>query len=739
MKEKGFIKVRIVVVLAAFICIFFSVDKCSDNISRELVSQTNNSMRFVAEQNRKSLEREIMSEYDFLRVTSYSLSGKPEAAAELIQQLSAVTDVYNIKRIGYIDSSGMCITTDGYKKDLSYREFFRKGMKGEVNVTSSIDDTIGQTEKINVLSIPVYESDNSTVQGVFFATYTSENYRNALDFESFDGEGRNCIIDKNGNVIAASPHSTLENAENLFEKLEESSSDNKSAIQDIKKSISNNDESGNGSFYLGDKQLFYLEPVNMFDGDIQWYVVMTVPEDYIKGLEEPLHGYINQLVFILGVVLVISISIFIYFHRNRQKELKKYIYEDPLTNGGSFAAFCKKFAQRKVNSGYIVSLDLSDFKVINSTCGVKKGDIVIKRMWDIISAGLKKDEFAAHINADYFVIFMYESERSRVAERISHMGFEISDLAIELNAPHIVPAFGVYCVTESDKTQETQKVLGKANMAKKVIKGRHDRCYAFYDELDMDKIEEQRIIEDDFYKSLRQKRFELWYQPKFGNKGMDVVGAEVLVRWKNKAGEVISPGKFIPYFEKNGMISKLDEYIFENACRQQKEWKEEGKKRIPVSVNISRSSLYYADIVDRYIKILNKYGLDTSYIQLEITESAVIDNKEATSLIQGFKKHGFKILIDDFGHGYSSIAMLNSAQFDVIKLDKSLIDAIGKQTGNILLDHLIVLAHELGMSVTAEGVESKEQADFIWSLGCNDIQGYYYSKPLNRNDYEKYL
>ncbi len=196
MKEKGFIKVRIVVVLAAFICIFFSVDKCSDNISRELVSQTNNSMRFVAEQNRKSLEREIMSEYDFLRVTSYSLSGKPEAAAELIQQLSAVTDVYNIKRIGYIDSSGMCITTDGYKKDLSYREFFRKGMKGEVNVTSSIDDTIGQTEKINVLSIPVYESDNSTVQGVFFATYTSENYRNALDFESFDGEGRNCIIDK---------------------------------------------------------------------------------------------------------------------------------------------------------------------------------------------------------------------------------------------------------------------------------------------------------------------------------------------------------------------------------------------------------------------------------------------------------------------------------------------------------------------------------------------------------------
>ena len=187
------------------------------------------------------------------------------------------------------------------------------------------------------------------------------------------------------------------------------------------------------------------------------------------------------------------------------------------------------------------------------------------------------------------------------------------------------------------------------------------------------------------------------------------------------------------------MISKLDEYVMDHVCRQQKAWVVLGLKPVPVSVNISRASLYYDDIAERYEGIVKYYQLNPELIQLEITESALMENQDVEQLILQFQEKGFKMDMDDFGHGYSSMALLSKTKFDVLKLDKSLIDGIGDKNGEILLESLISLAHKMGLSIVAEGVETKEQADFIWGHACNAIQGYYYYKPMKQEEYEEDL
>ena len=237
-------------------------------------------------------------------------------------------------------------------------------------------------------------------------------------------------------------------------------------------------------------------------------------------------------------------------------------------------------------------------------------------------------------------------------------------------------------------------------------------------------------MEDAFESSIRNKRFEVWYQPKYNPDTGQLVGAEALVRWRNTDGTLVSPGVFIPLFERNGMIRYLDEYVFHTVCTQQKRWMEENRKTIPVSVNLSRASLYFQNVVERYQKITEEVGIDPACVPIEITETAALDDKEIRQLADRFYQAGFPLHIDDFGSGYSSFATLNIMHFDTLKIDKSLIDYIGNYGGDRLLEHTIALAKDLGMHVTAEGVESEKQVEFLQKLNCDSIQGFYYSKPL---------
>ncbi len=231
----------------------------------------------------------------------------------------------------------------------------------------------------------------------------------------------------------------------------------------------------------------------------------------------------------------------------------------------------------------------------------------------------------------------------------------------------------------------------------------------------------------------------MWYQPKYSAAEGKIVGSEALVRWRKEDGSMVSPGEFIPLFEHNGMIVKLDEYMFRAVCRQQKKWLEEGKVVYPVSINISRASLYFLDVHKRYQSIMQEYQIEPEYIQLEVTETVMEEKKNIYELLNKFRGMGIKILMDDFGTGYSSLATLSMQCFDTLKLDKTLIDHIGTKEGETMLYHIIRMGQQIGLHITAEGVESETQVKFLQTMNCNDIQGFYFSRPVPQKEYEQMI
>ncbi|MGN0751148.1 MAG: EAL domain-containing protein, partial [Treponema sp.] len=249
----------------------------------------------------------------------------------------------------------------------------------------------------------------------------------------------------------------------------------------------------------------------------------------------------------------------------------------------------------------------------------------------------------------------------------------------------------------------------------------------------------EKSIIDNFETALAKKDFKIYYQPKYAPNTKRLVGAEALIRWQKDDGTIMNPGSFIPIFEQNGMIRILDEYVFRNVCKQQKKWLSEGKNIVPVSINLSRASLYYKNVVEQYKHITQEIDLDRQFVPIEITETAAITNNEIKQIADEFFKEGFSIHMDDFGAGYSSLASLNIMHIETLKLDKSLIDYIGNFGGNRLIEHTISLAKELGIHVTAEGVESEDQVDFLNDVGCDSIQGFFFSKPVPTVEFEKML
>ncbi len=720
----------VVVVVAAAIIIFSYVINC------ELKKQNENILKDVANQNILNIENEIREKQKLLTGMSNEMQKVPDGQKEMIlEAFKPYVEVYNFKRIGLANEDGIAVTTDGYKKNISSREFFTETMKGKMILTDITQDSFSGSEEVNIFGVPVYKQNGRDIYGVLFATYRTEIFRQYLDVESFEGHGYSMVIQQNGMIIADSEKSPVYGSDNFYEAVTEDVQENEKFVDEVKENISAG-KSGISRYYSDTNQHYYYTPIDINGTKSTWYMLTVVPTYIFKQRTTPL--IISVAVLITAVVFVLVIATIIYrqAYSTSQRELMRLAYIDPLTYGDNYALFLKNMRDSNIKKGCIVAVDLSEFRIINSVCGVAKGDEVLRNIWNIISDEIKEGEYAAHIHADRFILYWASENKVELLKRVKRLSNEISDISNNMEMPDIVPCFGL-CISQN--IADVEYIHNRANQAKQQSKGMRRNNYTFYDEIDISKQVEEKKLKDGFDKAIEKKQFEIWYQPKYGTLDGHIVGAEALVRWRDDSGELIPPHKFIPLFEKNGMILRLDEYIFENVCEQQKKWQQEGKKIVPVSVNISRASLYYSKIVERYTHIIKKYDISTSYIQLEITESAMIGNGEINHLVDEFHKAGFKLLLDDFGSGYSSLATLNELSFDIIKIDKSLVDYIGKPSGEKLLSAIVELLKNLGLMITAEGVENKEQVQFLQNLKCNDIQGFFFSKPLPSQEYENVM
>lgn len=419
----------------------------------------------------------------------------------------------------------------------------------------------------------------------------------------------------------------------------------------------------------------------------------------------------------------------------KQKELEQYAYVDSVTGGHNYNYFKEAVSLNKM-PGFILAMDIHSFKIVNKVCGIKTGDITIKGIYRSVQKHLHEQDVIGHVNADQFAIFLSTDDQKYVTEFMNSVTIELLTFSMRMKVPQLIPYFGITKWTDEKKIE---MLYSEAKTAKLESKNNPSSNYAYYSEADANKMMEIKKIEDEFEEALKANSFEIWYQKKCNPVTGKMVGAEALVRWKKADGDFLPPADFIPIYEHNGMIRKLDEYIFRQVCKQQKEWMMQGYQVVPISINVSRASLYYLDIVDIYRNIADEFDITPSFLPIEITESATIDNNEIKDIVNNFRLAGFPLHMDDFGSGYSSLATLNVIHFDTIKLDKTLVDYIGNYGGERLLEHTISLSKELGMHVTAEGVEKEEQVKFLTKLSCDSIQGFYFARPQPAEEFVRNL
>lgn len=733
-KNSFFITIMLLLISLAFIV---TVSVVFNNIKTNLESEIISSLSEEAEENAALIKKEIDAKFGVLQSFANELSSTGDEIAE-IRDMQSFVEVYNFRRMGFVDLNGIAKTTDGFEKDLSFREFYQVGLKGESFITESLQDTVGDytEDMINILSVPVYDNKGE-IKGVLFATYLTEKFHEVIFSDSFQGEGYTYIVAGDGDVISSYGDGMQKEYDNIFiytgDAAQYDDAIQEKVENDMREKLS---RVGIGVNEDNDKYFYCYKPLEIESADMNWYIFSIEPKSVLDERMHPIMRDIQFLTVILICILVMANIIFLYYNVRRRQELFRLAYKDSITGGDNFSNFKEKAKKYENTEGYVIALDISEFKLVNNVCGNARGDEVLKAIWDVILANCNDNEQAARVNADRFVIFWIERSKKTVTYRIEKLINEIEGISEQLSVPRLYPVIGIRAV---EKLDDADKRYGEALRAKALVKNRRDRHYAFYDEIDYDTIVENKKLENGFEKALADKKFEVWYQPKFNSHTGKIVGSEALIRWRADDGSLISPGRFIPLFEKNGNIIRLDEYVFREVCRQQKEWQKEGIQILPESVNISRFSLYYSNVVEKYERIINYYDVDHKYVQIEITESAIIENTVIVELIQKFHDAGFDIFLDDFGSGYSSLASLNQMPFDTIKLDKSLVDYVGNENGEKLLKFIVQLVQSLGMKITAEGVEYKEQLDFLENLNCDDIQGFYFSKPLMLADFSAKL
>ncbi len=395
-----------------------------------------------------------------------------------------------------------------------------------------------------------------------------------------------------------------------------------------------------------------------------------------------------------------------------------------------FAGQAKHIIEDTSRNAAIIQFDIENFKLINVKYGEDKGTEIlnfIKNGLDTICTG---KQAYLRLSADVFMIatnYDKTEEIERLIARIEERLGSYGNISYKL-------VFGVNIIT--DRSVPLRKMGDRAAMARQSIKGSALQNVCYYSDNQESKLVTRKFIEDRMEYALVHGEFVMYLQPKYSISTSEIVGAEALVRWIHPEKGTLPPAEFISVFEKNGFIIKLDEYIWEQACRAIREWIDSGVEPVPISVNISRVHLTDEKFIDVLDGLIAKYGIPKYLIETEITET--VENAGDEDVIKKLKDRGYMLLMDDFGSGYSSLNMLKSTPFDVIKIDRDFFsEFMLSDRGKKIISHTISMSKDIGLDMVAEGVETKEQAEFLRNCGCDVAQGYFYSKPVCKNDFER--
>ncbi|WP_162232195.1 sensor domain-containing protein [Halalkalibacter wakoensis] len=431
--------------------------------------------------------------------------------------------------------------------------------------------------------------------------------------------------------------------------------------------------------------------------------------------------------------------------RNAQQKIKHMAYHDYLTdlpNRRYFEELAEnelKVAKQNSQKLALLFIDIDRFKFINDTLGHNIGDKVLKELAKVFKEFVSEKEIVARIAGDEFMILIPNLPATQAAEDVA------TKILKRFEAPFFVDQYELF-ITGSigmsvypDSGEELVVLMKHADLALYWAKENKGPQYKVFTP-EMEQISFKNYsVQNDLRKAIQNDELELYYQPKVNSITRQIVGAEALIRWNHPKRGTLSPAEFIPLAEESGLIIPLGEWVFQNVCKQLKAWENRGISPIIVSLNFSAIQMLQKGLVETIAAILEEHQLDGKWIEIEMTESLILDHScEIKNRLEALRQLGIHLAIDDFGTGYSSLSYLRKFTFNTIKLDKSFINDIHTSPDNkAIIEFIIQLSKQLKMKVVAEGVEEEEQLAILQNLNCDELQGYLFSKPQPLEQFER--
>ncbi len=647
-----------------------------------------------------------------------------------------IADNSAFKHVGFTDKDGNTISSTGGKANTSSRVFIRKGLAGEPSqFAHTLCDFDGQIT--DMYSVPIRNAEGAVI-GVLTGDMHSFSFE-SMSLLDVAGD-RNCyfIIDKDGSVVYSSANSKvgLTDGADLLSIIGEDKAHkdievvlNSVAGELFKEVIINGTE--------------YMAAFSAMQGK-GWTLAVIVPKHDVMKMFNTLVFFTVGAIGIMALLLIVSSAAIALRIKQTNNEIGgaveetfRKLYTDSITGHDTFETFLENYesVMKDTASGHaLISLDVDRFKAVNDTFGFEGGNDIIRQLSDIIKRNIGKNDFFMRSTGDLFYILAVYDDNSELMELCERI---FSDVEYQITSIKLTLAVGIYII--DDANINVRVAADRADMARESTKGRKESRYVFFDSSMLRKIRREKKIEDIMEDSLALGEFIVYLQPKFGlGDQNNVVGAEALVRWQHD-GKLIPPGEFIPLFEKNGFVNKIDYYMFEEVCKLQKKYLSMGHEPKIISVNMSRTHIHQPGFVSELAGMCEKYRVDTKYFEIEITESAAFEDIDVLcEVFRKIKGYGFHVSIDDFGTGYSSLNMLKDLPVDVLKIDRSFLteNADEHENASIIIGCVVSLASSLGIRTICEGIETKEQAALLTKLGCNMAQGFYFARPMPVKDYE---
>ncbi len=452
---------------------------------------------------------------------------------------------------------------------------------------------------------------------------------------------------------------------------------------------------------------------------------------------------------VITVVIIVLAVIRIIRGAVNYRRVTKLFYCDTVTGGHNWIWYVRN-GDDKLQSGAakkysfaVINLVFRNYRNYCLCHSISEGEELLAKISTVLSAELDKHELCAHATTSNFALLLRFDEQNPLKPRLWDIIKKLQNMDSEHNfdfqigADLVLPEENESGRIVKRKGFSIENAYNNACAARAALGDNEETGIRIFDKGLLEDQKWRDIVQENQWNALDKEEFVVYYQPKYDPRTNTLKGAEALVRWDSAEHGFVSPGRFIPIFEKNGFITEIDHYMIRHAAQDQKAWLDEGYDCVPVSVNVSRAHFAENDLAEQIRDIVDQTGCPHDLIEIELTESAFFDDKKAMiGTIKKLKEYGFAVSMDDFGAGYSSLNSLKDMPLDVLKLDADFFRGENAgERGEIVVSEAIKLAKCLDMRTVAEGIEEKEQVDFLAQQGCDMIQGYYFAKPMPKNEY----